>query len=585
MDALDIASLVWMSFNYVVVCPTFIYFLIQFNKMDKTKPMIKYRSKKIVNIINITILIILLFERVYANAISIWSFIHFQINWIYYLFFNITWCFSFSLFAIKVFHLYYKQQYAIAIKDLIWKQQIDPNITNWFIQNKNHFGTPLYCLKIIIIPFILLVTANAVLSQYYIHHNLITYCIESTIIAFPTLFTLAIFFKIKQIKDIYFIREEILYQCITLIIAFITYLSIFIYFHIYSNNYNDYNQRLEWLFRNLVSELCAIGLGLISTVYPFYLYHKKHNGINAQRCRSSSSFYENNCNKIDALKHIITNYNSYKAFMQYLTREFCAENVLFLTEIIMIKYAYQQKGLHNINEDINARLQNYDLLIDEYKYSCGNTYSYLVDNDGIFAIKLIIPSEIPKPIIIKENEINLRKQMKMIYNKYIKQKSEHEINLGSDTKNSLYDIFQGNFDEKKMTQFELFNIFDAAAIEILKLLMQPFKRFYTSDLFEDEFISGYTNVNKINKIQNKQKKKNNNHNIQIGNKISISVAEQGIIITTPETPFLTKTTADLTPSIYSILNINGNHDLIDLKSPTSDIEMRAGNMLSPGIIN
>ena len=78
----------------------------------------------------------LLIERPYANAVAIWQIL--DIDWIYYLVFSISWWSAFFLFFVKVFHLYYKQKYNIAIADLTWKVELNPDEANnnWFIINK-----------------------------------------------------------------------------------------------------------------------------------------------------------------------------------------------------------------------------------------------------------------------------------------------------------------------------------------------------------------------------------------------------------------------------------------------------------------
>lgn len=273
IDTLDIIALIWMIFNYIILCPIMIYSAYKFcSNIREYESLKKYRNKPLVCCLNIMMLFTLLCERPYANAVIIWQII--EINWIYYFVFSISWWSAFFLFFVKVFHLYYKQKYNIAIADLIWKKEINPDEANnnWFIVNKSSYGDPIYMIKIVSIPFLISVFINTLISYIY-KEGLILDFTQYIIASLPILASFIIFYKSKNLSDIYKIRNEIFIQCIIIIIALSIYLGIFLYFKLDSNWINNPDGiRIEWLFRNLVANLCAVGLALIPTIYPLYLY-------------------------------------------------------------------------------------------------------------------------------------------------------------------------------------------------------------------------------------------------------------------------------------------------------------------------
>eukprot|EP01084_Bolivina_argentea_P265500 450056_1 len=561
LDTLDIISVSWISFNYIITCPVLVYSLLKFRSINPTDPMMKYRSKKLVYILNFLIIIILLLERLYANAVWVWSFSTIPINWIFYLIFSFCWWAAFFLFSIKVFHLYYKQQYSIAIKDMVWKSEINPNSSNWFIAHKHTYGKPIHIVRYLSIPFILFIATNAFVIWFipqYINtthiHQSILHFIQYSIALIPILFSLIIFYKSKKLKDIYFIRNEILYQCITIIAALFISLSIVIFFKLFSTIFKENSSRIEWLLQNIVSQIFVVGLALISTAYPVYIHSKydtiiktfatvhKHKGYD---------FQHNEYNKVDAIRHILSNYNSYKAFMQYLVLEFSTETLLFLTELILIKHAFQQENGSDI--DMTYMKKKYNLCTD-IKTTNHTIYSYLFDGVGTFGIQLHISSEIPKPIVI-DGKNNLRAQMKYLYDKYVRNYCDHEINLSFNSKNLLYSIFEKN---KEIDDFEIYNIFDNAGIEILHLLENPFRRFTQSELFDGEFFEGYEFQKKM-KVHPKKNRLSFSPKLVPPSmtKVESKSEKENSTVTSPNTPLMFRNSYNdnINSSIYKLLVI------------------------------
>eukprot|EP01084_Bolivina_argentea_P183814 317128_1 len=166
MDGIDVAAIVWMFFNYTVLCPIMIYYLYRFYHIRKNELVMQFRNKHIIYILNAMMLLTLLAERFYANAVAVWSVL--PINGLYYLIFSVTWWSGFFLFLVKVFSLYFKQQYAICVVDMAWKTEINPDEKlNWFIMHKRTYGDPIYCAKLLAIPFVISVLINTIISVVF----------------------------------------------------------------------------------------------------------------------------------------------------------------------------------------------------------------------------------------------------------------------------------------------------------------------------------------------------------------------------------------------------------------------------------
>eukprot|EP01084_Bolivina_argentea_P317076 549699_1 len=549
MDNIDIVGIIWIAFNYTILCPLMMFSLFLFYKIDESHAIMKYRNKIVVYLLNVMMFITLLFERLFANCVSVWSFTHMKPNWIFYLVFSVCWWTPFFLFCVKVFDLYYKQQYAIAVQDMTWKKAINSSIAheNWFIKNKNSYGNILFCTKISLIPGIICCIINIIVS-HICGEGLILDCTQFIIASIPVIFSFIMCFKSCNIKDVYHIRNEIVTQCIFITAALMLYLLIFLYYKINIRLVQAEPLRMEWLFRNLVAQLCAVGLALISTVYPVYLVQNHQ----LERRGSSSTVPVNaNVNRTAVIIHIISNYESYKAFMQYLIYEFSTESLLFITEMIMIKHQALKQHNNNENACVSVRLNGACVSVRKtvlntenvniYLYcNMNETDSYccdLYDNNGNIVTRLSIPSGIPISDTVKNNESDLEKQMKALYHKYIANGSDHQVNISFKVRKTLQHIFENDDKYNKNNKFELYNVMDKATMEILSLLTDPLFRFVCSDLFQESMIQDMkTELETI---------ENNN-----GNNLTVEIVKSSVL---PNTPLLLNDTAS---EIYKFIAEN-----------------------------
>jgi len=377
LDTIDIAAIAWIDFNYMVLCPTMLYFLYKFNKLDSEDPLVKFRNKTIILILNIMMMFTLLIERPLAAFVVIWDVGLDDDAW-YYIVFGFAWWSAFFLFLVKVFFLFYKQKYSMAIADIAWAQHLDPNAgNNWYIVKKSSYGDPIYCVKLLT-PFFLLSVALTAMTKVAFpedHQVLAINFAQFAIAGIPVMLAFWIFYLSRTVADVYKLRNEAFLQCVCIMLALLQYFGCFLYFNLAAawtvqttfcesagdceevTEPTDEGHRIEWLLRNLTANLCAIGLALIPTAYPVWLSKEKEkksrtsddvsnqialNQVSQDITEMTDA--ENVYGETEsmlAMKHVIAGYDSFKAFMQHLVSEFSTESLLFLVEYIQVKHTYQ----------------------------------------------------------------------------------------------------------------------------------------------------------------------------------------------------------------------------------------------------
>ena len=130
---------------------------------------------------------------------------------------------SVCLLLAKMYLLYFDYKFNVASANQIWRLHIEPNETNFYINNKKIFGNQKYILIIVaVFTFLILIIysiTNYIVFAEYSNNNtqslntsltLIDRIIaESVVSLFALVAILAMFSKIKQIFDKFKIRDEI----------------------------------------------------------------------------------------------------------------------------------------------------------------------------------------------------------------------------------------------------------------------------------------------------------------------------------------------------------------------------------------
>ena len=121
------------------------------------------------------------------------------------------------------------------------------------------------------------------------------------------------------------------------------------------------------------------------------------------------------------------------------------------------------------------------------KFKAAQDCVVLYGKDGQILTKLHIPSNIPKSIVLIRNK-SLKRQLNVLYDKYIKSGSDHELNISGVNRKKLQDIFERDRNED-LKEEELLNCMDLAALQILMLLQDPYNRFQSAQNEESEGVT------------------------------------------------------------------------------------------------
>eukprot|EP01084_Bolivina_argentea_P000840 1541_1 len=201
--------------------------------------------------------------------------------------FSIFWWALFGLFAIKVYHLYYKQQFNIAFSNVSWKTDIDPQIVDWYIKNANRYGSISWLIKLATIPYILFCTSSG-LFPYFFGQGLALDFFHLIIISIPVCIAFIILYKARKLNDVYRIRNETFYEATIIFVALVIYTIIFCVGHVqsFTNDHND-SIRLEWTLYSFLCDWAAIAMTIIPTSYPVYLI--KTNQLLVVNCETDVS--------------------------------------------------------------------------------------------------------------------------------------------------------------------------------------------------------------------------------------------------------------------------------------------------------
>eukprot|EP01084_Bolivina_argentea_P002059 3792_1 len=348
MDIIDIMGLVVVLIGSLILSPILSYSLYRFHKIRKASIM-KFRNLTLIYLINILVLCTILLVSFFVCSIDIWHIID-NTPWNPY---NISiapfiiW-YIYLLFAIKTWLLHFEQKYHLSLVHLTWKKLINQYAKSWHISTRHKFGNYKYLLKFGLIPYFIYIiietTINVQLqrSNYSTAVRIVSTFINWILTAFPLLFSCAIYYRFhsKGFKDIYKISNEIKYQCIVIIICLILNticVGIYLYYSI--------SIRIQCLLNLILTYILLFGIAIFTTTYPVYIYHK-------QLQINKLTIYQNKNNPYNpkhniGIKHItqlIKNFDGFKQFILHLLEEFSTENLIFLVELIQIKYSYAQSN-------------------------------------------------------------------------------------------------------------------------------------------------------------------------------------------------------------------------------------------------
>jgi len=511
MDVIDVLAVILLSFNVLVLCPLFAYYLIVYRRYEQSlgasNPIIKHRNSRLIYAINILVIFINVSERIYMIAAKVW-----RVNlpeWSVDLFFSLTWWALILLFAIKCYHLHFLQQYNFAIADVTWRNDIDPTEHNWYISKRGTFGRVSYLMKIAILPYVICIALDMAVDVLTPRpESKVGVIVWFLLHVMPVLVAVYSFYSARLFNDIYGVRNEIRNQFLLLFASLCAYGISFVACHVVG--YSDTVERIEWLSFIVVSDGVCIAFALLSTAYPVGLIRKSMTAATDSFIAKTPAIRDAGAASSQSLLLVLAEYDSFKVFMYHLVSAFCAESLLFLTELTQVKYHYQvnnqsivcipkdcastvrmQPPFHFELANVNSNaIKTSDSLSETIDFNVRpnaafnnekTIFSYFFTENGRIKTPIYLPANLPQTIAISDKNETLYSQMKFLYGKYIKIGSEYEINISWRVRAVLIELFER---DAPVSDFRMFNLLDEAALEIFMLLQSTFSCFVHSHAYD-----------------------------------------------------------------------------------------------------
>jgi len=523
LDAVSVTGVVLHAVSVFILCPLIVYFLVQFTKIRHEK-VCKYRVVWLCQLNNGVVLIGLVLEPSYILITRVLVAVELP-SWIGFLILSITWWAAMSLFAIKVYHLHYEQQCNVSIAKMSMAK-LAPNNNDWYILNRGRVGNPYWTLRIAFVPYIAFCVVGSLCPLLFEDDERLILFVENTVLSvFPIGVSVLMLRKTGSLRDIYGIRDEIGIQCIGFIVAFFLFVVPGAFF-----TFHHGEERMEWLFCIPQSQMTAVSVAIVSTAFPVHRHwstattnkmrqhiedhdrqHVAGGSPSSSPSHSPRSRQMSTFSNATALKWVIADSVAYQQFMEYLITEFSTENLLFITELIQIKYHFQRKNewlirvpkasvlkaVHPLtakskeaerptatlqddqsDHNDNQRYQTLDFHDQSEDKTC---WTFLFHDGHKIMQKLTIPLNIPTTALLTEHD-DLFGQMHGLYAKYVATDSAYEINISYQLRfgiTSFFDDEDGTLKrwKQKGEDYKLFNLFDEPCLAILRLMQQSMYRF------------------------------------------------------------------------------------------------------------
>jgi len=602
IDTIDIVGMAIVFIGVCVLSPTMLFALHQFYLIRGARIM-KFRNSPIIIAMNILIVLGIL-ERAYHSVIVIWeieiesalstinaerTFIGVFIPSIY------------LLIALRTWLLYFEQRYQLSVASAAWKRLINERAGSWFIAHRQTLGNWKYLLRAGCLPSLcyiaLCVAAEIVVVNHWTPRTATTSVVMAgswTLHALPLLFSCVIYYRFhsKELKDLYRISTEIKYQCATIVVYEVLKVTDVVFFVAESVSTDPLILRdlgrLEAVCSFAINCFFLFALSVFTSAYPVYIHLMTDHGrklfgrTDSVRIGRAQRRFAGISNIAEVIRHR----EGFEAIMEHLLLEFSTQNLLFLVELVRIKYAFQlqnqnavitptlssftpciEEPLSPINHvptrsntvsaeaisepvlqrivrpsnvladdriDDNADVEDIDisnkiesettstphitsqsaigsgsirkLSDDRETTKTANSssavsgtapkplnvsikvpgmYTHLFRDNSLF-MKLELPPGFPPSTELEEVESrsSLSLQFEHIFLKFIRPGALHEVTLPHQLRSDLCTFFeQKHFHSLHNTRTEcsIFNIFDEAALEILELTMDSFRRFTSKE--------------------------------------------------------------------------------------------------------
>eukprot|EP01084_Bolivina_argentea_P087396 157842_1 len=463
------------------------------------------------------------FQLIFMNTPSI-KYIPFT-NLLTYFFIMLATGGTYSLLTFRAYMVYYDICWNKAMENKKWRLFIDPDEKNYFLKNKNYWGSQkrIAMIAFLHLCFWFIIGASAII---YNGPNQIESFIARTSIVLGSILILTcdiiLYIKFPQFEDYIGLLDEtkiiIKYKVISvtiyLIVAIVldapiysieyfalAVLGIFVAFGFVTIIY-------FWVFRKFQLPIVPWNIDRFTHKYAI----NKQLSVNIMQDKNTL----NDLNLKQVLQHEI----GFEYFSRHLSKEYCIENILFFVEThqwllsLLMKKEYQKfvatDILNIINETENQAKTNKHM--HQLSASIGNIFGVTVTVDTYVSdeqlLTIMFPDNAPKSRIVTDNfdneenvehdenddypSVNEYMQCIKIFKKFITNSAYFCVNIDSASRYGLYQIFgfkeydssQKEEDivkilknKTKMTRTELFHLFDGCRTQVYQLLNFAFMRF------------------------------------------------------------------------------------------------------------
>ena len=151
----------------------------------------RYRAVNLVYIINAHVIIMIFMYFGWMSSVRIWEILPIPMWTIYIpLSFGVN-C-TFMLLALKIYFLYYKQQYNLSILHKTYHREYSA----WFIAHRNTWGNLWYILAVLFVPYILLTTVMYCVMYHELFESPISDASQAILVSTQLAFSAKIYFRV-----------------------------------------------------------------------------------------------------------------------------------------------------------------------------------------------------------------------------------------------------------------------------------------------------------------------------------------------------------------------------------------------------
>eukprot|EP01084_Bolivina_argentea_P071727 130331_1 len=471
----------------IILCLLVCYHLVKYFKRKKLILIIR-RYPKLVYTINILSCLFIIIHRpiFICVRLSLLSEINPTLHVIFWRISSIVYvCTGYSaqiLLSCRFWLMLNDINYCNSTANKLWKHYIDPNVVecNFWLKNKNRFGSFKYSLSIsiccwLIISVIYVVTRNATISYSAIDDNyknkleIIILFIDVLMWILSSFLPTVMICMVPKILDIFYLRYEMKMYVFSVWIT-TTFMAISL---LIANNImlTESSGRIAEL---IVINAATIASVIVTLSTTFFVLNKMETPKNAADSENSMKYNHQN---IRQLNDALLNHDIFELFMHHLCLEFSME--LMLCFIEMLQYKFLIFTTFSLNQLIRINTTN-SIVTDH--------------NDGFFDFTTFdfTAFDVPKSHLVhnrlSDNETDLRIYLNIAHDLYIKYLDENAdlcINISGDMRSAYDDMkIKNTFIENNcnsMEPIELFEHFDPIIEELYQCLLISFDRFGESN--------------------------------------------------------------------------------------------------------